>query len=122
MAPVPLKDIQAEALLEIKKFLLDILQAPVSEEEKRFGNPRSYLEEHLLEEDLSLVEIISIMNGREFRLNGAGLKMWLETDDSSNRATIIVAGDQARYYRDFLSHLKKMSEKYTLIDFNIIVR
>lgn len=94
-------------LEEMKCFLMLLLRAPVPEEERQFGDPLRYLADQFVHNNWTFSEFIEHIDGGEFPLNGAGLKMYVDSKGLEGTPFITIAGDQARYFPIFLDTIQK---------------
>ncbi len=78
-----------------------------------WGNPCSHLIESLVLTRDKFVDRICndyTRSSHEFRLNGAGLKMYWEVrreKDKQSKFVCSIAGDQAKEYPEFVEHARK---------------
>lgn len=62
----------------------------------------------------SFVERVSEGDGTEYRLNGAGLKLYIRTNKASNKVRVAIGGDQASYYPTFVDAVEHEIERRNL--------
>ncbi|MGH0053274.1 MAG: hypothetical protein ACQ5SW_07800 [Sphaerochaetaceae bacterium] len=96
------------------QFFWEIIQVAINMEPNKYGSPVShllecmmlyqeqYLEKILQERDLSF----------EMRLNGAGLKMYINNTDE--RGYITIGGDQADLYPEFVERVRELIKEHQL--------
>lgn len=103
------------ALFEMTMFLMELLRTPVSEEDMKVGDPVQGLAELLTLRGMSLSEIIEKLDGHPdgLRMNGADLKLSIESRQMRQLPTIYIMNGHIGMYSDFLNSLRKGLKKYT---------
>lgn len=94
------------------QFFLEVVQAAVDMPPNRYGSPVSHLLECLvLYQEVTLEKILKERDHSfEFRINGAGLKMYFSHRGPKGRITI--GGDQADLYPEFVEKVNGLIRKH----------
>jgi len=111
-------------MFKIKHFFFDLLELSYIDLKPGWGNPCSYLLERLiLHQEPFLNKITGDYTGHshEMRLNGAGLKLYWEVRrrDGKVEFKVSIGGDQAKEYRFFIVHARRLIKKYGYNKYNL---